>query len=84
MNLYQVSNKGNTTRLIAAESEERAKEIAMSGQVARKIENLRVKDITAKYVKDHSPRGFKINEITEGFFFQRINGPVSTWETFML
>lgn len=84
MKIFRVSNKGKTKRLIVAESENRAKEIAMTGQCARKIENLKTEDITAEYVNHHGPRGFDISKMSEGFFFQMVNGPKSTWDTYMI
>lgn len=83
MKLFSVTNKNRRSRLIAADNEYRAKEIAVICQCARKIENVTAKDITAKYIKDHGSRGFDISKISEGLFFQRINGQTSIWDSAM-
>lgn len=96
MKLWQITNKANSSQIIAAKNADRALEIALKAGRIRAIKNAKVKDITTDYIKHHSPRGFNIASISEGLFYQVIqstpitslssllnNKSTYSWETHM-
>ena len=83
MKIFSASNTNNSASLIVADTDNKAKEIGLNVRLARKADNIKLKDITAEYIASHGPSGFDLETLEEGVLVQRISGNKSTWETFI-
>lgn len=80
--LYRVSNKANNRILIIAKNDEEVKEIALSLNFIKNIDNIKIEDYSDIYLNQkRKEQGLNFDNFESGQFFQIIKNNQSSWYT---